>query len=118
MGVHAYQTDDPPVWLNAGGSPASSVAPTLVPSTEPESPLMTCTFATRSFVGAGGGVGVTAVDTGEGWLLPLEFAATARGPEASAQAHAAGAALTLDEAIAGALAALGDAGTEVVVGGR
>jgi len=43
--------------LGSFGSPASFVAPTLVPVTLPEHPLTTCALAKLSF-GGGNGIGV------------------------------------------------------------
>src|SRR4029077_17662230 len=70
--VHAYQTDPPP----GPGSPASVVAFTFVPVTVPESPVITCAFAKSSLAGARDALGVTALDAGEGWLLPTALVAS------------------------------------------
>src|SRR3984957_7320293 len=58
--VHLYQTEAPPALSWMFCSPGSSVAPTLVPLTDPEVPVITCAWAKLSLAGGGpdGGCGV------------------------------------------------------------
>ena len=48
-----YHTDAPPRLSWMVGSPGSTVAPTLVPATDPEVPLITCALAKLSLAGGG-----------------------------------------------------------------
>jgi hypothetical protein len=70
--VHWYHTDAPPGLSPMVGSPDSNVAPTLVPTTEPEAPLTCCVLAKSSLGGGGpdGAWGVIAAVGCDGWLVP------------------------------------------------
>src|SRR5450631_4494242 len=70
--VHSYHTDAPPrlSWMVC--SPGSTVAPTLIPVTDPEVPLSTCALPKLSLAGGlpEGACGVTRAVGCEGWLVP------------------------------------------------